>query len=80
MRSILGLCALAFASSAFAAEFPGERWPEAKPEDAGLDRALLEQARDYALTGGGSGLVIHRGKAVIAWGDQTKRYDLKSTT
>jgi len=46
----------------------------------GMDAKLLEQCRDYALTGEGSGCVIHGGKLVIAWGDQRQRYDLKSTT
>lgn len=45
-----------------------------------MDPVKLAQARDFALRGGGSGLVIHRGKAVFRWGDQKLRYDLKSTT
>ena len=60
--------------------FPGERWPEQLPAEAGLDPKLLEQARDYALTGGGSGIIIHGGRVVMRWGDQGQRYDLKSTT
>jgi len=40
----------------------------------------LEEARDYALTGGGSGCIIRDGKMVMAWGDQQQKYDLYSTT
>ena len=60
--------------------FPAEQWLEQEAAESGLDPKLLEQAREYALTGGGSGVIIHRGRAVLKWGDQRKRYDLKSTT
>jgi CubicO group peptidase (beta-lactamase class C family) len=45
-----------------------------------MDAARLEQARDYALTGGGSGMITRHGRLVISWGDVRQRYDLKSTT
>ncbi len=67
--------------ASFAAEeFPGARWVTATPAEVGLDATLLGQARDYALTGGGSGHIIRHGKLVLAWGDPKQRYDLKSTT
>jgi CubicO group peptidase (beta-lactamase class C family) len=72
--------AFLLATTALAAGWPGAQWDTATPEVHGLDRAKLEQARDYALTAGGSGLIIHRGKAVFAWGDQAQTYDLKSTS
>lgn len=75
------LLALGLMVHAHAAEiWPGEKWESATPAALNLDEAKLAQARDYALTGGGSGLVIRGGKAVLAWGDQAKLYDLKSTT
>ena len=40
----------------------------------------MHQARDYALTGGGSGFVVFEGRQVMSWGDLDRRYDLKSTT
>ena len=40
----------------------------------------LLRARDYGLTGNGSGYITRHGKLVLAWGDPKKRYDLKSTT
>src|SRR5687768_8760122 len=55
-------------------------WPRVTPREAGLEERRLIQARDYALQGGGSGVVIHRGKLVFSWGDVTAKYDLKSTT
>ena len=46
----------------------------------GMDTVKLEQARDYALTGGGSGYITRHGKLILTWGDLKQRYDLKSTT
>ncbi len=78
------LLSLALSAAAHAAEprpeFPGEEWAEKSPADLGLDASKLESARDYALTGGGSGMIVRRGYAVLRWGDQARRYDLKSTT
>ena len=62
------------------AVWPGREWEKARPEEAGMDAAILRKARDYALTGDGSGCVIRHGRCVMQWGDQTQRYDLKSTT
>jgi CubicO group peptidase (beta-lactamase class C family) len=62
------------------AVWPGRKWEQARPEEMGMDAAILRKARDYALTGSGSGCVIRYGRCVMQWGDQTQRYDLKSTT
>jgi hypothetical protein len=40
----------------------------------------LAEARDYALTGEGSGIITRHGRVVMTWGDQQRRYDLKSTS
>ncbi len=66
--------------AAKAADFPGETWTTATPAEAGLEERPLIEARDYALTGGGSGYLIRGGRLVLSWGDPAKRYDLKSTT
>jgi CubicO group peptidase (beta-lactamase class C family) len=58
----------------------GAEWERATPEAAGLDAKFLDQARDYALTGQGSGVVIRGGKLVYSWGDLDQLYDLKSST
>ncbi len=60
--------------------FPKETWSVASPGEARLAESRLQAARDYALTGGGSGHVTRAGKLVMSWGDPRKRYDLKSTT
>ncbi|MHC4702511.1 MAG: serine hydrolase domain-containing protein, partial [Planctomycetota bacterium] len=60
--------------------WPANQWEQATPKQVGMDAALLQKARDYALTGGGSGCVTRGGKFIMQWGDQERRYDLKSTT
>lgn len=59
---------------------PNQGWTVATPVEMGMDEADLIVARDYALTGGGSGMIIRRGRLVYQWGDIDLRYDLKSTT
>lgn len=63
-----------------AAGWPGKEWETSTPEALGLDATKLAQARDYALTGEGSGCVIYRGKLVLSWGDAAALYDLKSSS
>ena len=80
---LVAASALVFALSyfmVFSAEFPAEHWATQSPADAGMDEAKLREARDYALTGGGSGYIVRHGKLVFSWGDPAQRYDLKSTT
>lgn len=60
--------------------WPGRAWERATPQQVGMDAAVLQRARDYALTGDGSGCVIRHGRLIIEWGNQEQRYDLKSTT
>jgi CubicO group peptidase (beta-lactamase class C family) len=69
----LVLCAAAEA-------WPSEEWTRATPGEAGLDEARLIQAREYALTGEGSGYITRSGNLVLAWGDARQSYDLKSST
>jgi CubicO group peptidase (beta-lactamase class C family) len=74
--------AVACGRSAMAIEpvWPERTWATAVPSSVGMDPALLAKARDYALTGGGSGCVIRHGRWVFSWGDSEKRYDLKSSS
>lgn len=60
--------------------WPLPKWIEAKPADVGMDETQLRLAREYALTGDGSGYITRRGKLVMSWGNPRARYDLKSTT
>jgi CubicO group peptidase (beta-lactamase class C family) len=55
-------------------------WPTASPGEVGMDGSILAEARDYALSGGGSGYIIRQGKLVMSWGSGTQRYDVKSAT
>jgi len=60
--------------------WPLPQWSRAAPADLGMDPAKLQQVRQYALTGGGSGYITRAGRLVMAWGDPRRRYDLKSST
>jgi CubicO group peptidase (beta-lactamase class C family) len=60
--------------------WPSPAWPSATAAEVGLDAALLVKARDYALSAGGSGMIVRHGKVVLRWGDQVLRYDIKSAT
>ncbi|HEY1110438.1 MAG TPA: serine hydrolase [Opitutaceae bacterium] len=75
-------CVLAalHASAATAPVYPETEWATAKATEVGMAEARLNEARDYALTGGGSGMITRHGKVVLTWGDQAKLYDLKSSS
>jgi CubicO group peptidase (beta-lactamase class C family) len=60
--------------------WPGCKWERATPEEVEMDAALLLRARDFALTSDGSGMITRYGRLVMQWGDQERRFDLKSTT
>ena len=76
-----GSCLTApYSATAEDSHWPDPHWAPATPAEVGMDRAQLKQARDYALTGGGSGYITRHGRLVMHWGDPTRRYDLKSTT
>ena len=60
--------------------FPGEEWTAVSVSEAGMLETKLVEARDFALRGGGSGLVTRGGRRVFSWGDIHRRFDLKSTT
>ena len=63
-----------------ASVFPSDTWTVVRAVEVNLVEAQLQQARDYALTGGGSGMIVRHGKLVMRWGDQAKLYDVKSTS
>jgi len=60
--------------------WPTAEWAIATPAEMGMDQEKLEQARDYALTGDGSGYITRGGRVVLSWGDPATRFELKSTT
>lgn len=77
---LAGLLLVGGASTAHADEVTGFSFPAARAEQIGMSPAELEEAKRYALSAGGSGMIVRRGRAVIRWGDQKKRYDIKSAT
>lgn len=60
--------------------YPGATWQTATPAAMGMDPALLEQARDYAESGGGAGIVVRSGYVVKSWGNTGDVWELKSST
>lgn len=80
VKSVVLLVALSVPHCLKAAGWPGKDWETVPPEQLGLDASKLAQARDYALTGGGSGCIIYQGKLVMEWGDIAALYDLKSSS
>ena len=60
--------------------WPADTWNDASPAEQQMVAASLQDAAQYALTGGGAGMVVRGGFRVYAWGDQELRFDLKSTT
>ncbi len=60
--------------------WPSPEWPSAQPAEMGLDPRGLEEAERYALSAGGSGMIVRYGHAVLRWGDQNQQYDIKSAT
>ena len=72
--------ALLMTSPLGAAEYTGAAWTKVAPAQAGMAESRLIEARDYARTGEGSGVIIRNGRLVMAWGDPATRYDLKSSS
>src|SRR4030095_12494127 len=60
--------------------FPTTEWATATPADMNMEAAKREQARDYSLIGGGSGLIVRRGRVVYSWGDTAALYTVKSAS
>ena len=81
---ILSLTLLLFAPLlahvARASEWPYPTWTTATPASQSMDVAQLQKARDYALQGGGSGMIVRHGYLVYSWGSPTKLYEMRSTT
>lgn len=59
---------------------PDHGWTRAAAADVGLNDTALAEAETYALTGGGSGMIVRKGRLVRSWGNTEQRYDMKSTT
>ena len=63
---------------------PNSGWTVAAAADVGMDDARLEEARAYAETAGGSGVIVRHGRIVKSWGEIDNRLavgsDIKSAT
>jgi len=76
---VLGCAALIACSTAASwswaaeADYPGRVWVQVAPRAVGMDKDKLDQARYYALAGGGAGIVTRHGKMVMAWRDNAYR-------
>lgn len=62
------------------AVFPEEEWERVTHAEVAMRNQPLQAAREYALTAGGSGMVVRHGRVAIAWGDTKRKHDLKSTS
>jgi len=60
--------------------WPTNGWSRGTPGEMNMDSIQLRKAREFALTGGGSGIITRGGRLVMSWGDPGLLYDLKSTT
>jgi hypothetical protein len=60
--------------------YPGSSWPTASPEQMGMSSLKLAEARDYAESAGGSGMITRSGVQVMSWGSTTQTYDMKSAS
>ena len=60
--------------------WPTAGWPTATPAELGMEVEKLEQARDHALIGGGTGFITRGGYQVFSWGSPTLTFKLRSTT
>lgn len=69
-----------FPAAAQQTRWPSTEWTSADASDVNLDATRLDDAVRYALSAGGSGMIIRHGQVVSRWGDQKQRYDIKSST
>jgi CubicO group peptidase (beta-lactamase class C family) len=60
--------------------WPTNGWQTATSAEMNMDQTKLEEARDYALRGGGAGYITRGGKLVLSWGDINRKWDVKSAT
>lgn len=75
-----GIARIANVDIAASIAWPNPTWQTATPSSMGMNATSLAQARDYALTGGGAGMILRSGRVVMSWGNTATRYDLKSST
>jgi CubicO group peptidase (beta-lactamase class C family) len=60
--------------------FPGASWETRAPAELGMNEVKLEEAKAYALTRNGAGLIVRNGYVVSSWGRTTDRFPVFSVT
>jgi len=86
VASVLAGCASAPPSPAAdlgvsnpASPWPGAQWAFAAPDAQGFSQAGIDRAVAYAQRAGStSGMIVHGGVVVAAWGDTARKVDLHS--
>jgi CubicO group peptidase (beta-lactamase class C family) len=59
---------------------PDRGWTRVTPAEFNMDAARLEQAATYALTAGGTGMIVKGGRLVHSWGDIDAKFASQSAT
>ena len=73
-------CLAASAGPARAEVWHGSSWETVAPAAVNMSQSRTAAAVQFGRDRGGSGVVVRWGKRVAYWGDQRRKYDLKSTT
>ena len=60
--------------------FPGTAWETRTPADLGMNEVKLAEAKAYALTRNGAGMIVRNGYVVSTWGTTTDRFPVASVT
>jgi CubicO group peptidase (beta-lactamase class C family) len=69
-----------FAQDLPAPVFPGAAWETRTPADLGMNQLKLDEAKAYALTRNGAGMIVRNGYVVSSWGKTTDRFPVASVT
>jgi CubicO group peptidase (beta-lactamase class C family) len=75
---LIGLCCalgLPFKPHAVTNTYPGEKWENLSPEEAGVNAAALDR-----IEKSGDGVIVRHGYVVYSWGDPSSRGDWASAT
>jgi CubicO group peptidase (beta-lactamase class C family) len=69
-----------FAQELPAPVFPQETWETRTPAELGMNHLKLDEAKAYALTRNGAGMIVRNGYVVSTWGRTTDRFPVFSVT
>ena len=69
-----------WAAPAHAEIWPGSIWSTVPAATVSMDPGRTQDALDYGRQRGGSGIITRWARRVAFWGDQRRKYDLKSST